>query len=143
MLFLIMFRGLRDPLNNDMKASMELMNHMNIKGCSESMCQEISDWRVRHTEHDEDPPVVAVKASVLNDFLMKCYNMEGTLPFEVPIYLPKSKENINLCCHDATAQLIDTLTDPRITLDDCLFWNGDPESAPPEEFVYLNDINSG
>ena len=80
------------------------------------MYQDISDWRVRHTEHDEEHPVVAVKASALHDFLIKRYNMEGTLPFEVPIHLPKSKENINLCCHDATAQLIDTLTDPHESL---------------------------
>ena len=53
---------------------------------------------------------------------------------------PFAQQTVNIVCFDATAMLDDLLTDPQITIDDHLFWNGDPELAPPEKFVCLNDV---
>ena len=39
--------------------------------------------------------------------------------------------------------IVSLLTDPRITDNDCLFFNDDPFSPPPEEISYVRDLNTG
>ena len=65
------------------------------------------------------------------------------MPKEVPVKLPFAGETVNICTHDCLAQTTDLLTDPRWSDKDFLFFNGDPQSAPPEDFTVLKDIDTG
>ena len=65
------------------------------------------------------------------------------MPKEVPVKLPFAGETVNLSTHNCLAQTTDLLTDPRWSDKDFLFFNGDPQSAPPEDFTVLKDIDTG
>lgn len=69
--------------------------------------------------------------------------MEDTIPYEVKCVLPISGVTVKVPCHDASAMFRDLLTDPRIKEEDYLFFNDDPSSPPPDEWLELRDINSG
>ncbi len=122
----------------DMRAAVELMSLMNSKGGSLALYEAISQWHLRHPKS-----LKSIAAPKLHSTLIERYHMEGTMPYEVETKLPFSNETVNLACHDALAQMKDLLTDPRISKNDYLFWNGDPESAPNEEFATLGDVNTG
>ena len=122
----------------DMMAAVELMSIMNNKGGSLGLYEAISEWHVSHRKAEK-----CIPSAKLHSTLVQRYDMEGTMPYEVETKLPFSNETVNLACHDALAQMKDLLTDPRIARDDYQFWNGDPESAPSEEFVTVGDVNTG
>jgi hypothetical protein len=48
-----------------------------------------------------------------------------------------------LICHDFLGQLQSLLTDPRIADEDFLFFDDDPLAPPPEEFIFVGEVNSG
>jgi hypothetical protein len=121
----------------DMKASIELMSLMNVKGGSVALFDDVMDWHMRHRKQEK-----AIHADTLHVELIDRYNLGPTLPKERSVTLPHSKEQINLACHDAKAQLVDLLTDPRLCDDDYLFIDDNPMAGIPEEFERVGDVNT-
>ena len=125
-------------LSRDMKSSIELMDLMNTKGGSVALFDAVLDWHMKHLGQDN-----VVRSKELHTELINRYNLGPTLPKERTLTLPYSGEIANLACHDAKAQLVDLLTDPRLCDDDYLFLNDDPEAGIPEEFSKIADVNTG
>lgn len=121
-----------------MKAAIELMDMMNTKGGSLGLCSAIFDWHARHAGTAEK-----VTHERLRKELLTRHNLEHSLPCERKVLLPASNVKVNLACHDVMAQTIDLLSDPRIGMEDFLFFDEDPRKGPPEEFLKVGDINTG
>jgi hypothetical protein len=126
------------PLGKDLVAAIELMNLMNEKGGNDTLYEAVFEWHIEHLDC-----TVMTGASKLNDFLVKRYFMKDCLPKERRVTMPSNNEDVNITCHDAMAQVVDLLTDPRIAPEDYLFHDDDPFAAPPEEFTVLGDVNTG
>jgi hypothetical protein len=88
----------------DMKAPIEFMSLMNLKGGSVALFDDIMDWPMWHRKQEKE-----IHAETLHVELIDCYNLGPTLPKEMSVTLPHSKEKINLACHDTKAQLVDVL----------------------------------
>jgi hypothetical protein len=124
-------------LSTDMKASIELMSLMNEKGGSVALFDAVLDWHMAHLQQEK-----VIHSSKLHCELIDRYHLGPTLPIERSFTLPHSKEHVNLACHDAKAQLVDLLTDPRLCDDDYLFFEDDPMAGIPEEFETVGDVNT-
>ena len=126
-------------LEPHMKAAIELMSLMNLKGGSLGLYEAVMEWHIRHLEGKQEK----VSADKLHNTLIKRYNLENTLPYEVPTDLPSANTQVPLVCHDCEAMTVDLLTDPSASKDDFLFPNNHPAGKPPEEFNFVSDIISG
>jgi hypothetical protein len=125
-------------LSPDMKAAIELMSLMDIKGGSVALFDDVMEWHMRHRKQEK-----AIHSEKLYTDLIDRYNLGPTLPKERSVTLPHSKEHVHLPCHDAKAQLVDLLTDPRLCDDDYLFIDDSPMAGVPEEFERVGDVNTG
>ena len=121
-----------------MKAAVELMNMMNTKGGSLALYVAIFDWHIANLNAQSTVPVAK-----LHNALIERYNMEGTMPKEVPVKLPHAGETVNISTHNCLAQTTDLLTDPRWGDEDFLFFNDDPQSGPPDNWDVLKDVDTG
>jgi hypothetical protein len=121
-----------------MKAAVELMSLMNTKGGSLELYTSIFDWHMRHLKTH-----TRVAPEQLHRELSKRYNLEVTMPVKKKTYLPHAKTTIDIVTHNCVSQTVDLLTDPRISEEDYLFFDQDPRNGPPEDFVMLDDVNTG
>ena len=87
--------------------------------------------------------VSSAASDVYKRQLLRRYHLDKTMPKEIKTFLPGAKETVNLAVHDCLAQTIDLLTDQCMAKEDYMFWNDDPEAAPPEEWNTLGDLNTG
>ena len=112
---------------------------MNEKGRSVTLYEAVCKWHSKHIGASD-----LVEASKLHKKLKERYNLKPLEPYERVIKeLPFSKERVHIACHDATAMIVDLLTDPRLLDQHYLFHNDNPTSAIPEEFETVADINTG
>lgn len=128
----------RKLLPTDWKCAIELMHMMDKNGGSLSLFNQTMEWHCSY-----QPSAKKITSDALYKFLVDRYNLKPTLPFERRATLPHSKVEANIPCHDAQAQFVDLLTDPRIRDEDYLFHENDPTKGPPEEFKTVSDINTG
>ena len=124
----------------DTVAAVELMSLMDKKGGSLTLYDAIQEWR---KDNDREGNVRSVPHETLFADLIKRYNLQKNMPYEVNVELPSTKKEVPLVCYDCEAQTIDLLTDPRCTEEDYLFWDNDPGGKPPEEFDSVSDVISG
>lgn len=122
----------------ELRASVELMKMVNDKGGSHALYNEIYEWHMKHSNGG-----MHIKPKELYDRLLKRYNMEGTMPFEIRVELPHSKAKVGVVCHDCLSQTVDLLTDTRLEKKHFLFHGNDPFAGPPDEFKTIADINTG
>jgi len=120
------------------RSSIELMNMLNLSGAPICLYDKLIEW---HFKYKEDPK--RVTSNELFKKLRERYNMHHTAPYDVSCTLPRSGVKLKIPCHDAGAMLTDLLTDTRIKDEDYLFHNNDPLAPPPEEWLKLEDINTG
>ena len=121
-----------------MKAGIELMEMMNKKGGSLTLYAAIFEWHVANLEAQS-----TVSAAKLHKTLIERYNMEATIPKEVPVKLPYAGDTVNISTHNCLAQTTDLLTDPQFCDEDFLFFNDDPQSGPPKDWTVLKDVDTG
>ena len=130
----------RSDLMPNEKAAIELMSLMDTKGGSVALYEAIMDWHLRHLMGNQSQKISADK---LHGELIKRYGMQPVLPYEKKVRLDTEEGEVPIVCHDCEAQTVDLLTDPRLEETDYLFPNNDPEGAPPEEWEFLADIDTG
>ena len=76
--------------------------------------------------------------------LMGRYNLTKKVNLIKKITLPSSRARATIVKNDAGAMLQSLLSDPRIEVEDYLFFDDDPLSPPPERRpTYIGDINTG
>ena len=125
-------------LDPNLVAAIELLDIMNQKGIAIKLYRVLMDWHFRHLNVQKK-----VTVPKLLKKLRKRYNMEDTLPHQVQVVLPSSGAKVKIPCHNWLAMTRDLLTDPRITDDDYLFFEGNPIQGPPEDFSVVGDLNTG
>ena len=122
------------------KAGIELMKTLSDRRVPWNLYDDIMEW---HDKHSGDTSAVVSQYVIMNR-LAERYNSKISAPKVVKdVILPCSKAKVNLVMHDAKAQIVSMLTDPRIKDDDWLFHNDDPFCPPPKDFKILGDINTG
>ncbi len=119
------------------QAATELMDMMNRSGGSLLLYDLVMDWHQKHLKTEEKVTAINLHAA-----LIARYNMQDTLPYEVTTELPCAKTKVSLACHDAVAQTVDLLTDPRISKEDYIFHEGHPSGKPPEDSPFVSDIHT-
>ena len=77
------------------------------------------------------------------DMLIERYNLAGLAPVPVEIKLLFSKAVVTSPCRDAQDCIVALLTDPCFEDKDYLFFNDDPLCPPPEQQVWIADLNTG
>ena len=123
----------------DLQAGIKLLALLSERRVPLNMYDIIFKW---HTEHLGAKTHIPIKTLVSR--LSTRYNLDDAQPFVKKLELPHSKARIKLVCHDAKAQIMSLLTDPRFEDDDYLFFNPDnPLEGPPEEWTHVSDINTG
>ncbi len=130
-------RGNYAALEPKYQAATELMDMMNRSGGSLLLYELVMDWHLKYLKTEEK-----VTATNLHATLMARYNMQDTLPYEITTELPCAKTKVSLACHDAVAQTVDLLTDPRISKEDYIFHEGHPSGKPPEDSSFVSDIHT-
>ena len=75
--------------------------------------------------------------------LLKRYNLEPMIPKLKQLTLPYSGAVVTIPYRDAKDCIVSLLTDPRVKDEHYLFWNQNPVAPPPENVVYLADLNTG
>ena len=124
----------------DFEAGVKLMRLLADRGCPLGLYNLIYMY-AWHMEYRKPMEMVSRKRlmKVVKDRL-SC--RKDTEPMHKKCYLPHSKANAKLVCHDAKAQLRAILTDPRWNDDDFLFFGDSPDSPPPEKVHFINDIST-
>ena len=97
------------------KASIGLMNLLNLEGCPLSVYDKVIDWHLSHL----DSPRKVTKEDLLKR-LRDRYNMADLAPKSVKTKLPCSGTKVEVPIHDSEAMVRDLLTDPRVTDEDYL-----------------------
>lgn len=134
---------IRDSLQNrswldiDTQAGIELMSQLQKNGATH-LYDSIMDWHLTYLEAKK-----RVTKNQLMENLRKRHGMEKTKPFIYRLNLPVSGVKARIPCHDAWAMMKDLLTEPKIVPEDYLWFDGDPMSQPPAEWMNLRDINDG
>lgn len=125
-------------LPNEHVAGIKLLRLLVIKRAPLNLYDAIFEW---HGESLDAHKYVS-RQSLIKELNAR-YELEQMKPYMRQLELPFTKARIKAVHHDAKAQVISMLTDPRIKNEDYLFWNDDPFSAPPDEFDTVDDVNSG
>ena len=114
-------------LEPHMVAAAQLMSLMNKKGGSIALYEAVMDWHLANINKKQKK----VSCDQLHKALIKRYNMEKVMPYEVETELPSTKEKVPLVCFDCEEQTADLLTDPRLCKEHYLFPNNHPAGNPP------------
>jgi hypothetical protein len=128
----------RKAFQSDLRAAVELSSILIKSGGSLELYDKLMNW---HTQNIS--AVKGMSQNKMKDELTERYQMQAAYPTEVPVYLPHAKETVNVTTFDCYSQVVHLLSDPRWCDDDFLFFDDDPLSGPPQEFLFLNDVNSG
>lgn len=120
-------------LTVETKAAVELMTMLSSRRVPLLMYEEIFAWHLNN---------IGATTSVPRKGLMKTlrdrYNQNNNRPkIHKSIVLPYSKSKVKLVVHDAKAQILSLLTDPRLNDEDYLFINDDPFAPPPRRFLCI------
>jgi hypothetical protein len=124
-------------LEPEYEAAIALMQLLNVAGAPNSLFDSIMKWHIDHLSAKK-----RINKDKLYEKLRSRYNMNKTLPYEVQVQLPSSGVKALVPCHDVQHVFMDLLTDPQLDESDYLWFNNNPLAAPPDEWLYLADINS-
>ena len=69
--------------------------------------------------------------------------MEHQYAKSTTVYLPHSKRKVAMWRKDAHDNVLSLLTDSRWEDEDWLFFENNPFKAPPEDYPYLEAVNTG
>jgi hypothetical protein len=75
--------------------------------------------------------------------LRKRYHMDHQYAKPVTITLPHSKSKVTVWKKLARDNVLSLLTDPRWTDNDWLYFEEDPFAKPPEDYPFIEDLNTG
>lgn len=127
------------PLPPEYVAGIQLLDILDSHiGSLGDLYDNIYKWHISNLD-----AATRVTRKSLMKRMTKRYNLKGLEPKQKRIELPSTKARVQLTMHDARAQLVSLLVDPRIKDTDYLFHENNPFNPPPSEFEHVNDINSG
>ena len=142
-------RAKQQPLTPETISSIKLMDALRRKKAPMNAYEEIMEWHLKETGHlpDEgfglkDTTEYFTRTTLMRQ-LAKRYNMEGMYPKEKKVWLLYSKSVVSIPYCEAKDCILSLLTDPRIHDENYLFFDNDPLAPPPEERLYVEDLNSG
>jgi len=109
------------------------------------------EWNLKATgvlgEHEQ---LGKTPAFLSCDWLLKmlkspCYNLRCSAEKKIELPASTTSANIVTACmtNDAGAMVRLPFTDPRVSDEDCLFFDNDAFLATPEELTYLGNLSAG
>ena len=136
------------PFTKEQEHAVKLLDTLQRKKAPLDTFDEVMEWHLKscgklheHEQLSDNPQYKSQK--VLLKYLIKRYNMENMKSFQRKVTLPSSWARVSIVCHDVMANLQSLLMDPRVNLQDYLFFDGDPFAPPPENLDYIGDLNTG
>ena len=136
------------PFTNKETVAINLMSVLRKSKASLRTYDAIMKWHfVSNGTINERQPVSHCTEFIgrekLFDMLKIRYNCIQDYRTVEKITLPHSRSKADIVCHDAKAEMISLLTDPRIKDSDYLFFANDPLASPPQQLNYVEDLNTG
>ena len=137
------------PFTAEEKNAVKLMYTLWKKKATLDTYDSVMEWHLRATGAIQDHESAFSKGSdaVSRDVLMKKlllrYNMNPKWFNMTTINLPSSGARVPIVMHDAREMVVSLLTDPRLRDEDHLHFDNDPLAPPPDEMLYVADINTG
>jgi hypothetical protein len=128
----------RLELTRPFVAGVKLMKLLADNGCALSLYDEIIKWHVDFSDVMEQ-----VSRKVLTKKLCSQCALKHSQPVAKKCHLPFAKVTVPIVCHDFLVEVVSLLMLTCIRDEDYLFHNNDPRQGAPEEFLEVNDINSG
>lgn len=134
-------------LSKATKASIRLMDVLKRKAPLNAF-EGVLEWHLKETgklrQHEKlgDAEDYNHRKTLMKQLLPR-YNLLGMMPTEKKVRLPSSRAVVSIPVRDAADCIVSLLTDPRFEASDYLFFNNDPLAPPPENVVYLSDLNTG
>ena len=107
------------------------------------------EWHLKETGHLRDDTMTLkdthmyFSRKTLIKKLMRRHNCESLRPKIKEVRLPFSKAVAKIPVREAKDVMVSLLADPRVRDEDCLFFEDDPFCPPPDDVVYLEDLNTG
>lgn len=136
------------PLTRTEETQIRLLDVLMRKKAPLNAYKEVLEWHLKeanllaphetlkHTQEYTNREAMMKK-------LIKRYNLEALLPVPKVVGLPFAKANVVIPCTDVQDAIVSLLTDPRFEPEDYLFFGDDPRAKPPEQMVWLEDLNTG
>lgn len=134
-------------LTKETKTSIRLMNILKRKAPLHTY-ESVLEWHLKETgklrKHEKlgDSQDYFHRKTLMKQLLPR-YNLLGMIPKEKKVRLPSSKAVVTIPVRDAADCIVSLLTDPRFKASDYLFFDNNPLAPPPENVVYLADLNTG
>ena len=130
------------------RSSIKLMHLLLRKKAPLDTYQDVMRWHLQEQGLlGEREPIGTsphyISREVLVQKLRKRYHMEHQYAKSTKISLPHAKSKVVMWRKDARDNVLSLLTDPRWEDDDWLFFENNPFKAPPEDYPYLEDVNTG
>jgi hypothetical protein len=110
--------------------------------------QAVMAWHLQETgQLAWDEPVGQsphfISRKLLMPRLRKRYHMDHQYAKAVTITLPHSKSKVTVWKKLARDNVLSLLTDPRWTDNDWLYFEDNPFAKPPEDYPFIEDLNTG
>ena len=136
------------PFKESEVTQIRLLDTLKRKRAPLNAYQEVLEWHLKETKvlqaHETLQHTLNYKnRKPLVEELIKRYNLQGLLPKAKKICLPFSKAHVTIPCVDFHDCIVSLLTDPRFQAEDYLFFGDDPLQPPPEQVVWIEDLNTG
>ena len=136
------------PFTRAQKTSIRLLATLKMKKAPLNTFAEVLEWHLKET--NELAPHETLKDShrfthrkPLMKHLFKRYNLGPMVPKLKTLTLPHSGAVVTIPYRDAKDCIVSLLTDPRVKDKHYLFRNQNPVAPPPDQVVYLADLDTG
>ena len=130
------------------KTSIRLLATLKMKKAPLNAFAEVLEWHLKETNqlaaHEtlKDSHQFTHRKPLMKH-LFKRYNLEPMVPKLKKLTLPHSGAVVTIPYRDAKDCIVSLLTDPRVKDKHYLFRNQNPVAPPPDQVVYLADLDTG
>ena len=138
----------RIGLNQVQQSSIKLMHLLLRKKAPLDTYQEVMRWHLQEQGLLKGKEAIGTSShfitrQALLKYLKDRYHMKHQYAESWKVRLPHSRSMVVMWRKKAEDNVMSLLTDPRWKDEDWLYFDEDPFAAPPEDYPYLDDINSG
>ena len=136
------------PFTRAQKTSIRLLATLKMKKAPLNTFAEVLEWHLKETNQLANHESLKdsnrfTHRKPLMKHLLKRYNLEPMVPKLKKLTLPHSGAVVTIPYRDAKDCIVSLLTDPRVKDKHYLFFNQNPVAPPPDQVVYLEDLNTG
>jgi hypothetical protein len=134
--------------SKEQRACASLMHLLLRKKASLDTYEEVMRWHLEQRglwKGDEslgNSPHFVTREKLLND-LRERFHMGHQYAKPTKVFLPHAQLQVSVWRKEARDIVLSLLTDPRWSDEDWLYFEDDPFAPPPDDYPYLDELNSG